>query len=199
MGPWNKAFRYAVHVQERFAKEFAGNGLTISAGLAVCKPKFPIQRAAQHAEELLAGAKDEGCDRIAAFGQIWPWHEFPAIDKAINDLITWSEDRGFERGWLAELLELAEAASTLGRFRKDIPGISASDLANRTRATQLAPARLAYQRARKYRHPAFRRWVGQLEADLAGQQTTTARYLPAIARIALAAARYGPRGGQTPS
>jgi len=58
VGPWNEIISLASRIQADFT-EFTGNPqLTISAGIAITKPDYPIARAAELTEEALIKSKD---------------------------------------------------------------------------------------------------------------------------------------------
>ncbi len=171
VGPWNIVLDFAGRMYAWFAEEFRSNGLTLSAGLALIKPKRPIKGAVAEAERLLEQAKDEGKDRLAAFGQIWPRQHHEAIMGSAKQLADWVNRNEMERGWLHTLLELADARH--GRT-----------------PDPLATARLAYHVARNYRrNTAARRWAEGLVQRFDNRDHMDIRYLPAIVRYALTATR----------
>ncbi len=173
VAPWDIAFHYAGHVQQRFHREFGREKLTISAGLSLFKPKFPIQRAAEHAEELIDQAKAAGKNRFAAFGEIWPWNPHQSrIAHVAKCLAGDVNAQRIQRGWLQEILGFAESRSKT---------LHQSD--------ELATARLAYQCARKYRDRDFTDWVKRLIDDFDSPTETDTQFLAAILRHALTATR----------
>lgn len=190
VGPWSIMFDYADHVRALFVKEFDKRGLTISAGLAIVKPKFPIQRAAVLASNLLTLSKTLGKNRLAAFGQVWLWADHAAIINAADKLTSWVERKMVHRSWLEEILQFAEAAAATDRFRIDLPGLSEQEIKARKRASLLATARLAYQTGRNYRRD-FRDWVRGQICDLENQRLPIVRNLPAILRYAITNTRSG--------
>lgn len=171
VGPWSVMVDFAGTMREWFAEEFRDYGLTLSAGLELMKPKRPIKPAVERAELLLHEAKEAGKDRLAAFGQIWPWEHHARILGEANKLVSWVESDTIERGWLHTLLELA-----LARHGKQ-PNPSAT-------------AGLAYHVDRNWRKgtPA-RRWADQLIEIFDDRDQLQVLYLPAIVRYALTATR----------
>ena len=143
VGPWDTMVDFAGPMREWFRKEFHVYGLTLSAGLALIKPKRPIKFAVAEAERLLEKAKDNGKDRLAAFGQVWEWEHQNGILQSARQLVQWVTDGEMERGWLHTLLELAESRHG-----------SSSD--------PLATARLAYHVDRNYRRNNAREWAERL-------------------------------------
>lgn len=170
VGPWNVMVDFAGQMREWFQEEFRSHGLTLSSGLALIKPKRPIKFAVAEAERLLEQAKDNGKDRLAAFGQVWEWQHHDGILRTARQLVEWVHNGDMERGWLHTLLELAEARHG-----------STSD--------PLATARLAYHVDRNYRRNDTRHWAESLVRRFDNIEHVEIRYLPAIIRYALTATR----------
>lgn len=183
VGPWNVAFDFAGHVQQLFARSFAPDGLTLSGGLALVKPTFPIRSAADQADALLEQAKTEPAlgasapkDQMAALGQVWKWSDHATVVSTARRLAEWVQQGIMPRGWLHTLLDLAETR-------------------NRDAAAPVT-ARLAYHIGRNYPPPhadgargELRRWANELLADFDAGQRAETRLLPAILRHALTATR----------
>lgn len=77
VGPWDEAVGFGCRVRKQLA-EYCSETLTISAGFHRTKPKYPIGRAIEHAEERLEAAKafsDGGQEKNAAwlFGERQGW------------------------------------------------------------------------------------------------------------------------------
>lgn len=177
VGPWDVMVEFAGRMRELFAQQFANRGLTISAGLALLKPKRPIKTAVAEAERLLEYAKTNVAprestpkDQLAAFGQLWKWQHHDAILKRAKLLADWVDAGQMERGWLHTLLELAEE-------RHGEP----PDL--------LATSRLAYHVDRNYKRPDSRRWAESLVRCFDDVGQVEVRCLPSIVRYALTATR----------
>jgi CRISPR-associated protein Csm1 len=183
VGRWNVAFDFAGEIQERFASSFAGDGLTLSGGLALVKPTFPIRRAADQADDLLATAKTQPAagasapkDQLATFGQVWKWADHATVATTARRLADWVRHDVMPRGGLHTLLELA-----LARQRGDASPVT---------------ARLAYHVGRNY-PPAhaggpkgeLRRWADALLTDFDAGTRPETRLMPAILRHALTATR----------
>jgi CRISPR-associated protein Csm1 len=171
VGPWNVMVDFAGTMRHWFTEEFGDHGLTLSAGLELMKPKRPIKPAVERAELLLKEAKDSGKDRLAAFGQVWPWKDHNTIIDAARQLVEWANAGDIQRGWLHTLLEHALARHS------DKP-------------EPLATARLAYHVDRNWKKgtPACR-WANQLISIFDDPNNIQVRYLPAIVRYALTATR----------
>jgi CRISPR-associated protein Csm1 len=187
VGPWDIVLDYAIHVQRLFRRYFSQ--LSISAGFALIKPKFSIRHAVAQAEDLLDDAKTSAGARAsapkaqcAALGEIFKWPDVADIVEAGKRWAEWVESSVAARGWLHQLLELAEARDKAGRAKH---------------AELLAPARLAYQVQRNYpaagspdpRKRALRQWIDARLEDLDAPRTLETIGLGAIVRYALIATR----------
>jgi CRISPR-associated protein Csm1 len=200
VGPWDIALDFAGHLQRLFARQFERDRLTLSAGIALIKPRFPIRLAAAQAEELLHAAKAEKAphsgapkDQCSAFGQIWKWRDHEAIISAGKRLAKWVDAGAIRRGWLHTLLELAllRRGEQPGRD----PGMPAD----------MAASRLAYHVGRNWPKPddrdpekrAARQWIDSVAAEFDRFETTAdvhTIYLPTIVRYAMLATRGPDRG-----
>jgi CRISPR-associated protein Csm1 len=171
VGPWDIMLDFAAEMCQWFAQEFRTHGLTLSAGLALMKPKRPIKVAVAEAERLLELAKTGTKDQLAAFGQVWNWRQHDKIMKTARQLVEWVNSGDMERGCLHTLLELAEA--------RHGPMVDA-----------LATARLAYHVSRNYRRKTrAREWAERLVERFDNRENIDVRYLPATIRYALTATR----------
>jgi CRISPR-associated protein Csm1 len=177
VGPWSLMLSYAGHVHRLFSHRFPD--LTLSAGVALIKPKRPIRHAAALATERLEDAKTKGLapkDQCAALGEIWKWSVHRDVIDGGQRLAGWVENGLAQRAWLHTLLELSEA---------------------RTGGDAGATARLAYHVARNYpsardSHPhraALRQWADRIVDDFDTRRSAEAIYLPAMVRYALLATR----------
>jgi len=78
VGPWDVIVDFSRHLTEEFRRYVADNpNVTLSAAIAVTKPKFPIATSARKAGELLKAAKDAGRNRFNLFGVITRWRKEP--------------------------------------------------------------------------------------------------------------------------
>jgi CRISPR-associated protein Csm1 len=74
--------------------------ITISAGIVIVHPKFPMIRLADKVEDLLALAKKQGKNRIGVFGECITWKEFKRVCGMMNLL----KDLVIEKGESKSLL-----------------------------------------------------------------------------------------------
>ena len=180
VGPWDVMLDFAGRLYELFRATFGGRGLTISAGLALCKPMRPIKGVVAEADRLLEQAKAEPKDQLACFGQVWKWKDHAIIMGDARRLVGWVDAGQMERGWLHTLLGLVEVRHPA---RRDSTGTD-------PRPDYLATARLAHHVQRNYyRKTAARDWAEGLIKDFDDPNHVKIRYLPAILRYALTATR----------
>jgi CRISPR-associated protein Csm1 len=188
VGPWDITLDFADHMRQLFARQFQEEQLTVSAGMAIIKPKFPIRLAAQQAEDLLIKAKSEAAphtstpkDQCATLGGLWKWERHDAIISAGKRLADWVDNGPLQRGWLHTVLELAllRRGEAPGRD----PGLSPA----------MATSRLAYHVGRNWpKSGPPRDWIDRIASEFDRFETSThvdTIYLPAILRYALLATR----------
>lgn len=212
VGPWDVVLDFAGHMRACFHARFGPDAadcpspmpLTISAGVAIIKPKYPIHLAAAQSDELLdlaKGAPAPGAtapkDQCAALGQVWKWRDHDAIIGAGKQLADWVDADVIQRGWLHALLNLALLRR--GHAGPEYAGVPPA----------VATSRLAYHVARNWpqmwRQPrddrqrarnAARAWIDAIVREFDRFETTThvdTIHLPAILRYALLATRSGGR------
>lgn len=74
---WENALALADRLACDFRAYVCDNpNLTLSIGLAVTKPHFPIRLGANQAEDCLQASKDAGRDRLTVFGETVTWQVF---------------------------------------------------------------------------------------------------------------------------
>ncbi|MCC6840347.1 MAG: type III-A CRISPR-associated protein Cas10/Csm1 [Flavobacteriales bacterium] len=190
VGPWDRILRFAGVFRNAFHERFGAVGLTLSAGVAVVKPRHPIAAAVALADEALDRAKTEAAigailpkDQIAAFGQVWKWKDHNAVLDHAERLARWVSAGTMPRGWLH-------------RFN----GLMQDHLAD---TGGLATAHMAYHIGRnlpKANAPGedgeMRRWAESLLSDLKTMHDPLTRCAPAILQHAITATR--PATSQNP-
>jgi|GEM_PF-1358366 len=117
VGAWNEVLDLAEQVQEKF-KLFCGNNrdLHISAGIALCKGKFPIGRAADYAGDMLdeiAKTKkhekisgDTDKDALAFLNRKIPWAKWKEVRNLGDSLIDAYREQKLSHKFIHNLLEL---------------------------------------------------------------------------------------------
>lgn len=101
----------ALHLAERLERDFRAYtchnpNITLSVGVALTKPHYPIRLGAERAEDLLKDAKDKGRKRLSVFSRTVEWEifreklepYFQFLDEAIRE-------EQFSTGFLYRLLK----------------------------------------------------------------------------------------------
>ncbi|MBN1954209.1 MAG: HD domain-containing protein [Anaerolineae bacterium] len=88
VGPWDEIVDFGHHLAAEFARYTAHNpNVTLSAAIAVTKPKYPIASSARLAGRWLeARAKDRGRNRLHLFGVTVRWRDLPPWQDLDEDL-----------------------------------------------------------------------------------------------------------------
>jgi len=87
VGPWSDVVRLAREVQSEFARFVCHNSeISLSAGIVLVKPKYPLARAAEHVSETLKQAKKDR-NRIALLGDVLTWDEYDKVLKEWQTLV----------------------------------------------------------------------------------------------------------------
>ncbi len=74
VGPWEKTILFAKRLNEEFRRFTCNNdNITLSAGMAVVQPKFPISAAIELADQNLEASKLSGKDSITLFDTTVKW------------------------------------------------------------------------------------------------------------------------------
>ncbi|WP_026735582.1 type III-A CRISPR-associated protein Cas10/Csm1 [Fischerella sp. PCC 9605] len=80
-GAWNEIIEFAFDVYQCF-RAYTGNNpdITLSGGITIDDPKFPLYQAADESGAAEEEAKGKGRDRLSLFGQVFKWDEWLGID-----------------------------------------------------------------------------------------------------------------------
>lgn len=99
LGPWNEAAELISQIRTDFVR-FSGQNpdVTLSAGIAVVKPAYPIAHGVSAADESLDKAKSktpktigDGKDQIAFLGETVKWDQLPKLLEEGRALAEWAE------------------------------------------------------------------------------------------------------------
>jgi CRISPR-associated protein Csm1 len=84
IGPWEQIIKLAFEIQKAFRKFTCHNpNITLSAGIYICKPKYPVNHAIDKAEKALEQSKKKGKNRITVMGETFVW-DIEADESKIN-------------------------------------------------------------------------------------------------------------------
>ncbi|MCS6795329.1 MAG: hypothetical protein RMJ44_10545, partial [Cytophagales bacterium] len=88
VGAWDKILEKSLTIQEKFSAFARENRFsnTLSAGVVIVSPKFPMVRMAEEAENVLKIAKNYGKNGICIFGEVLSWTDFAEAMKIANEL-----------------------------------------------------------------------------------------------------------------
>lgn len=135
IGAWDIILQVAQKIHHEFdafqstlCKTFGlEHPLTISAGIVIYNPKFPMARVGQTAEHALELAKDFGKNRICIFGEVLKWNEFENAGQLaikLKELIEDGESRGIlERIRSSEIGFLSLQERAIKAHRIDFPKV----------------------------------------------------------------------------
>lgn len=146
VGAWNEIIELAVDINNEF-KKFTNNKMTLSAGIGIFNPKYPIEQMASQVGELEHIAKINGKDRICLFDympeniqeeklkyrHLYTWDEFEnsVCKEKIENLYKWFD---FEKN---DKSKLEIGMSLLYRLLSLVRKIKSGDRINLARIAYL--------------------------------------------------------------
>ncbi|MBW4669853.1 MAG: type III-A CRISPR-associated protein Cas10/Csm1 [Cyanomargarita calcarea GSE-NOS-MK-12-04C] len=87
-GAWNEVVDFSFDIYQCF-RAYTGHhpDITLSAGVSIAEPKFPLYQAAEESGEAEGKAKNNGRDSLGLFNQVFKWDEWLGIEgKNLNHL-----------------------------------------------------------------------------------------------------------------
>ena len=80
IGPWEEGIEFAIKIEQRF-REFVGmnSNITFSQGISLMRPRSPVPRAVQSAEENLGISKSAGRNRLTLFDTTVEWKDMKPL------------------------------------------------------------------------------------------------------------------------
>lgn len=126
VGRWDKCIDFAECIHEEVDKLFASEGLTMSGGIAIVKPKFPIAKAAEIAGEAESLAKQFRNGEKNAFhllGKTISWNEeFKKVKEYRNEFYRLIQDKGMSKSLLHKIMLYASISdNNKQKERRGIP------------------------------------------------------------------------------
>jgi CRISPR-associated protein Csm1 len=84
-GVWNEIVEFAFDVYQCF-RAYTGHNpdITLSGGISIDEPKFPLYQAAKASGSAEDAAKDNGRDSLGLFGEVFKWEEWIKIENLSN-------------------------------------------------------------------------------------------------------------------
>lgn len=114
VGRWDKIVEFAAEVRQQFMQHMQGEGVTISGGIAIVHPKFPIAKAAilsGEAEEKAKTYNDSQKNAICFFNQCVSWDtEYDEVFQMKNEMLYQIDTNAVSKGLLQQLMLYAQMA-----------------------------------------------------------------------------------------
>lgn len=110
VGRWDKTIEFAEKIQKEFSKKFQNDGLSISGGVAVVNPKFPIAKSAELAGKAEDAAKqfklnDVEKNAFHFLGKTVSWDkEFDYVKSYQQQFVSLISEYGLSKGILHKLM-----------------------------------------------------------------------------------------------
>ncbi len=143
-GPWDAMLAFASALNTKFCAAFKADGLTLSAGISICKARRPIRSAVQEADEALDLAKTRPAagggarkNQVCVLGAVMGWPAFADLLRRGGEVSKWVQEDVVSRGALRNIFDLALLRNGQGRQCKGL-------------APKLATSRLAYHIGRNF-------------------------------------------------
>lgn len=114
VGRWDKIIEFAAEVRQQFMCYMQGEGVTISGGIAIVHPKFPIAKAAilsGEAEEKAKNYNNGQKNAICFFNQCVSWDkEYDEVLQMKNEMLYQIDTNGVSKGLLQQMMLYAQMA-----------------------------------------------------------------------------------------
>ena len=138
LGRWDKIIEFAEDIQQEFKRFIGRDNITISAGIAIVRNKFPIAKAAELAGEAEEQSKNypdnlpankKLKNAITFLGETISWKEdFNKVKELKNDFVKKIKDNKMSHSILHKLMQFAEIKKTNIKKQKEnknfIPDLS---------------------------------------------------------------------------
>lgn len=114
VGRWNVVLEFAADVRNEFVKFINRPGVTISGGVAMVHPKYPIAKAAElagNAEELAKGFNNGEKNAFTLFGIPISWkNEFIYVEEFKDKFVDMVKNYNLPKGLLFKIMQYGEMA-----------------------------------------------------------------------------------------
>lgn len=123
VGRWDKVIDFAERIRQETKDRFASDGISISGGIAIVQPKFPISKAAELAGDAEAAAKQYHNGEKNAFhmlGKTISWDkEFDYVKSLKQQFVTLIDNYDLSKGILHKLMLYSTIAERNKILRKE--------------------------------------------------------------------------------
>lgn len=120
VGLWSKIIDFAAKVRSEFVSYIGDDSITISGGVAIVKPKYPIAKAAEiagEAEETAKSFRNSEKNAFCMFGEALSWKdEFDYVRKYKQQMYDLIQYFGMSRGILHKLMHYALIARKVNDY-----------------------------------------------------------------------------------
>lgn len=120
IGSWDAILCFAIDFQKMFTEEITkkiklktGEGLTVSAGIVLVDPTYPVSSFSDLAEEALMKSKSNGKNQITIFDLTFTWEEFNHIVETSKLLAKEMVDQKISRAYLDKIRKSAKGFNAL--------------------------------------------------------------------------------------
>lgn len=123
VGRWDKVIEFAERIHHETSDRFGSDGITISGGIVVVQPKFPISKAAELAGEAEDAAKhfrDGQKNAFCMLGKIVSWDkEFDYVKSFKQQFVSLIKEYDLSKGILHKLMLYSSIADRNKLLRKE--------------------------------------------------------------------------------
>lgn len=119
VGAWDAVLYFLKAIQSNFTSYVQNNflslqhQLTMSAGLIIVNPEYPVIRMGELAEDTLKSVKSKGKNGISLFGEIFSWGEYKYILAISNALKTLVSEKGESKALVQKIRLSAKGYNNL--------------------------------------------------------------------------------------
>lgn len=103
LGRYDKVFEIAIDIHKEFNRFTGRECISLSGGIAITAPKFPISKSAEISGDAEHIAKSQGKNRINIFGITISWNDLDEVVKLKDDLVEYIESGKLSKGFLQKI------------------------------------------------------------------------------------------------
>lgn len=111
IGPWQEIIDLVIRIRTDFAEYTRNPIFKLSVGIAMCKPRMPVEFCGSQAGDLLEKAKGfKGKDGVGLFGMVQGWKDLEAIVREGNRIARWIQEETMSHTFVYHLLLYGDMA-----------------------------------------------------------------------------------------
>jgi len=120
IGAWDKVILLAFKIEEKFREYTQNSHFTLSAGIEIFRPKYPLSKLSEHVEEYLERSKGRGKNRVSLFDETLTWKQARELMAVSNDIFKALEEGKISRTLIYGLYKVyLRFFDTLSDFEKE--------------------------------------------------------------------------------